>query len=289
MLLLSTVLENGDEVIVRVPLRGDAAAALERADAVYTDVSRELPKFLHLLPESRPLFEVCGWPMHIERRLRGVQAKSLVRDVRSRSRVRRRVAEFVNAMCAATIKQHPVDEAFVASHFKSRFRAICSVEKAFASRLQVVEATVLGLAQGRTMPTVRIHGDLHVNNVFFDPRSVVLTGLIDWETSLPVSLPFDLIHYLISDSREFDPKPWGIQVARAFSGELFDAEANELLLQHLNLLGLPVDMLRPLLIGYWVRGVALRQELSGGRLNPLWRDANLAEPLASIERVLSEV
>jgi Ser/Thr protein kinase RdoA (MazF antagonist) len=163
------------------------------------------------------------------------------------------------------------------------------VEQAFASRLQVVEAAVLSLAYGRTMPTVRIHGDLHVDNVFFDSRSVVLSGLIDWETSLPVSLPFDLIHYLISDSTELDPKPWGIQVARAFSGELFDPEANELLLEHLELLKLPADMLRPLLIGYWVRGVALRQALSGGRLDPMWRDANLAMPLASIEMTLAEV
>ena len=66
----------------------------------------------------------------------------------------------------------------------------------------------------------------------------MLSGVIDWETSLAGSLPFDFIHYLISERRESDPQPWGLMVARALAGDLFDAEAEALLNDHLAFLGL---------------------------------------------------
>lgn len=200
--------------------------------------------------------------------------------------IRAQISEFVNGMCAATVVRDVVDESLVELHYSSKFRAISAVEVELTKDLALVESAAIQLARGRTMPTVRIHGDLTVNNTFFDPVSLIPTGLIDWETSVVSSMPFDLIHYLLAECRELDPQPWGLLVARALAGKLFDAEARELLLAHLKILGLEEDQLSPLLVAYWIRGVALRQKLSGGRLAPEWREKNLVGPLASIKQTL---
>jgi hypothetical protein len=161
------------------------------------------------------------------------------------------------------------------------------VETGLAADLSFVGSATASLLQGALIPTVRIHGDLTVNNVFVDPASSTLTGIIDWETSRSGSLPFDLIHYLIAERRELDPQPWGVLVARALSDELFDAESRELLRVHLASLGLDHAMLKPLLVAYWLRGVHLRQTLSGGRLAADWREKNLVGPLGSIRAMVT--
>jgi hypothetical protein len=224
--------------------------------------------------------------MHIEHKCRGVPARMIVRDPKARSSVRAHIAGLVNGMCAATVQRHVVDEQFIAKHYRSKFSAISAVETDLAEGLSLVEAAASELAQGRTMPTVRIHGDLNVSNVFVDHAASTLTGLIDWETSLPGSMPFDLVHYLIAERRELDPQPWGALVARAIAGKLFDAEASDLLHAHFGTMGLEKDLLTPLLVGYWARGVALRQTYAGGRVAPEWREKNLTGPLISIKRTL---
>lgn len=286
MMFLTAALADGSEVIVRIPLVREAATALVRSDAARSDIARVVPEVSRLIPESRPLFGVHGWPVHLERKCRGVPVRMTLRDPKLRSTARAHVAEFVNRMCAATLERHAVDEAFVARHYRSKFRAISEVETELAQDLSIVESAAIGFAFGRSMATVRIHGDLTVNNIFVDPATNAITGLIDWETSLPASMPFDLIHYLIAECRELDPQPWGVLVARALAGKLFDAEAQKLLSAHLSKLGLEEHDLTPLLVAYWARGVSLRQALSGGRLAPSWRDQNLVGPLVSIRETL---
>lgn len=286
MVFVTMSLAAGGAAIVRIPLLREAADALVRLDDAYMETARSLPHVQRLIPESRPLFNVHGWPVHVERKCEGQPIRSLIGNPDARTKIRTQILEFVNGLCGATLERCTVDEAFAEAHYRTRFRSICASEPALAPHLARVETAALERAHASAMPTVRIHGDLTVNNVFADPATGVLSGVIDWETSLASSLPFDFIHYLISERRESDPQPWGLMVARALAGDLFDAEAEALLNDHLAFLGLAREQLNPLLIGYWVRGVALRQVLSGGRLAPTWREQNLAGPLASISQTL---
>lgn len=286
MMFVTMALADGGEVIVRVPLLREAADALARLDAVYADAACTMPDVHRLIPESRPLFSIHGWPVHVERKCAGVPIRALTGDSGSRTKIRTQILAFVNGLCGATLEKHVVDDGFAEAHYRSRVRSICAVESALAQDLLSVESMAIERALGQVMPTVRIHGDLTVNNVFADPASMALNGVIDWETSLPGSLPFDFIHYLISERREQDPQPWGALVARALAGDLLDPEAEALLNDHFRFLGLGEEQVVPLLVGYWVRGVALRQALSGGRLAPAWREQNLTGPLASIRQTL---
>lgn len=277
---------DGDEAIVRLPLHREAAEVLQRLDAAYDGTARTVPQLQRLIPESQPLLSIYGWPVHIECRCKGQPVRTLIADPASRAGVRRQMLALVNDLCEATLERRIVDETFCETHFGTRFRSLHATEPGLADDLRQVEGQAIASIVGKLFPTVRIHGDLTVNNVFADPVDRTLTGIIDWETSLAGSLPFDLIHYLISERRESDPQPWGVQVARLLAGELLDPEAEALLNAHLEFLQIPREQLAPLLVGYWIRGVALRQGLSGGRLVPAWRDRNLAGPLAKIKQVL---
>jgi aminoglycoside phosphotransferase (APT) family kinase protein len=196
------------------------------------------------------------------------------------------VEEFASALCGSTIRTVIVDDAFTTKHFRSKFSAIRSAAPELARQLFDVEATLVDLTQGRSLPTVRIHGDANLGNLFFDPITLELTGVIDWEASVPDSLPFDFLHYLLSEQQELQKRSWGSLIADEFSSRAFDDDARELLAAHLAAIGLNEELMTSLLVAYWVRGVALRIDRSGGTLAAHWQRQNLVEPLAVIATAL---
>lgn len=288
MVIATVASRSGEEVILRVPLVRDATEALMRLDEFYSDAPRAVPRVHHLVPKSKPLLEVDGWPVHTERKCGGVPIRRVLANTESRSAVRANVLDFVNSLCNPSCAMNLADEAFAEVHYHRGLRTIGTVESDLADELDAVGSVVVSMVAGRTMPTVRIHGDLTVDNVFVDPTTFALTGVIDWETTRAGSLPFDFVHYLLSERRALDPLPWGELVARAVAGQLFDGVTVRMLTAHFECIGFHRNLLVPLLVGYWIRGVALRQTLSGGRLRTDWRQDNLVGPLRSIRRTLQE-
>jgi hypothetical protein len=282
MLFLTAKVEGDDEVLLRVPLSQDAANALVRADRAYRELLEAMPWLRRLIPEAMPLTEVRGWPSHIERKCQGVTARTLVRDPGLRSILRRRVEEFSSALCGSTARTTIIDDAFTQKHFRSKFSAIRAAAPELAGQLSAVEAALVDITRDRSFPTVRIHGDVNMGNLFFDPQTLKLTGVIDWEASVPDSLPFDFLHYLLSEQQELQKRPWGSLIADEFSSRAFDDEARGMLAAHLASIGLGEGLMMPLLVAYWVRGVALRIDRSGGTLASHWQRQNLVEPLSVI-------
>jgi aminoglycoside phosphotransferase (APT) family kinase protein len=197
------------------------------------------------------------------------------------------VEEFASALCGSTIRTVIVDDAFTTKHFRSKFSAIRAAAPELARQLSAVEATLIDMTRGRSLPTVRIHGDVNMGNLFFDPKTFELTGVIDWEASVPDSLPFDFLHYLLSEQLELQKRSWGSLIADEFFGRAFDDDARGMLAAHLASIGLDEGLMTSLLVAYWIRGVALRIDRSGGTLAAQWQRQNLVEPLAVIATALS--
>ena len=287
MLFLTAGVEGDDDVLLRVPLSQDAANALVRADRAYRELLEAMPWLRRLIPEAMPLTDVRGWPAHIEQKCQGVTARTLVGDPRLRIILRRRVEEFVSALCGSTSRTVIVDDAFRTKHFRSKFDAIRAAAPELARQLSAVETALVGMTRGRSLPTVRIHGDVNMGNLFFDPKAIKLTGVIDWEASVPDSLPFDFLHYLLSEQQELQKRSWGSLIADEFSSRAFDDDARAMLAAHLAAIGLGEGLITSLLVAYWVRGVALRIDRSGGTLAADWQRQNLVEPLAAIATALA--
>lgn len=287
MLFLEAGVERANEVLLRVPLSQDAADALHRADRVYTEMLETLPWLRRLIPEASPMRDVRGWPARVEQRCHGITARTLVRDPSQRGVLRRRVEEFVSTLCGSTTRTVTVGDTFIEKHITSKFASIRAAAPALSSQLSIVEASLVDMTRGRAVPTVRIHGDVNMGNLFFDPDTLRLTGVIDWEASVPDSLPFDLLHYLLSEQQELQKRTWGDLLAGEFSARTFDDDARGLLASHLADVGLAEDLVPTLRVAYWIRGVAVRIERSGGRLAANWQRQNLAEPLVAIVSALA--
>jgi aminoglycoside phosphotransferase (APT) family kinase protein len=282
MLFLSASVETNAEVLLRVPLSQDAADALARADRTCRDLRATLPWLRRLIPAAEPLMHVRGWPAHLEQKCQGVAARTLVGNPSRRSILRRRVEEFAATLCGSTVRNVIADDAFATTHVIAKFKTIRVAAPELEPQLFALEAALLEKTRGRSLPTVRIHGDVNLGNLFFDPETLKLAGVIDWEASVSDSLPFDLLHYLLSEQQELQRRPWGSLLADELSRRAFDDEARGLLAAHLASIGLDEGLRASLLVAYWIRGVALRIERSGGTLAAHWQRHNLVEPLASI-------
>lgn len=264
--------------MVRIPLVQPALESLRRADAGAL-TARGIPTVGPLVPERMPVQDVAGWPISLERFSPGEPARRFIEAEGTRVRARRTVEGLLEAMADTTSRTTEIDADVFEKHWSARFDAVIATHPASADCLRRMRDALWHRLQGRRMTLVRIHGDLTPNNLFLDPATGRATGVIDWETSQPDSLPFDGIHYLVSELREREGRPWGQCAASAMAGTGLDEDARTMLMRVMKRLDIEPDLFAPLLAGYWIRGVALRQALSGGRLNPAWGAANLTAPL----------
>lgn len=268
----------GERWMLRIPLNRASLEALQRADAAVL-VVRSMPFLGDLVPPRLPVDSTSGWPVSREMLCDGVPARRFIERQDNRTAVRRQVESIVDAFATETMRHVEVDRAIFLQHWGHRLDALISTHPDLNDDLSRMGAGLWHQLKGKKVTLVRIHGDLTPNNLFVDPETQVARGLIDWETSLPDSLPFDCIHYLVNEVREREDEHWGRCVARFMTGDGMDDDAQAMVKRSLEKLRVDVDLFRPLLAGYWIRGVALRQSLSGGTLHPGWSEANFLMPM----------
>ena len=126
-----------------------------------------------------------------------------------------------------------------------------------------------------------------MDNVLFDPNTLSITAVLDWEASLPDSLPFDMIHFLVSEKRMTISENWGELLAMLACGNLFDDDDRNLMKRYHEAVGFEDSLFQPFIFAYWARGVAVRLQRSGGLLQPVWRRENLVKPLEVFSNLIS--
>lgn len=287
MLLVELADARGNGALLRIALGADAEGSLQRMDDAYLRLGQLPASLRELVPEALPLGRVRGWPVHVERRCRGVPAAELVHSAAGRDAVRRHVMCFVEHLLDATARRDVVDEDFFNARLRARFERVRAVAPEHAVALTKIEDELRRVLLGLRITTGMVHGDVTVNNLLLDPGSLKIVAVVDWEFSLANDLPFDFLHYLIAERRAATGRPWGELVAATLHAEVLDESARELLVKHIARFGVDERTLAAFLVAYWIRGVALRTELGRYSLAPGWKAANLSAPLERILRYLA--
>jgi Phosphotransferase enzyme family len=207
--------------IVKVPVTADGVASQAREAATLAALGQEpgLGSFRHLIPARLAAGEAAGRAYVVERALAGVDGRHLGDP--AGERVVAKAAEIIGQLHRRTSSPVLVDGPLLDRWIGKRLSVVAPATRDRAP-LDRVNAILVGWWKGRSLPVSWIHGDFWPANVIFDPATLAVTGVIDWEWAGPSEPPaHDLLYLLIharmlARGREFggvvsallDGAPW---------------------------------------------------------------------------------
>lgn len=152
-------------------------------------------------------------------------------------------------------------------------------------RLQLLSDELHGAVSGGTLAVAWIHGDYWLGNLLFSGVGSP-TGIVDWEASAPLELPFhDVLHLLFYTRRLVTGQELGPLLYDHLRGGGWSAEERALLNRYWPLLSLDSLSPRQMLLLYWLRHVAGHARQQGSRVGyryRLWERRNVVPILAAL-------
>lgn len=137
---------------------------------------------------------------------------------------------------------------------------------------------------GRSLPLVLQHGDFKVENVIYDPRSLDLRAVIDWEHASFPGLPLLDLHYLLVYNRIISGAHWSDALGPSIVEDRWDANERAMLDEYNKGVGLAPDLVPAMRAMFMVHHLGRRLHIP--------QDAALQNQvkalLTSLLRVLSD-
>jgi SAM-dependent methyltransferase len=264
-MLICPITGGMNSAVLRVPLT-DIASAHARRNADGTQALHDSPR----LPDGvrrripRPLIDGKYRRVHyfVETLLPGVSAAKL-KDDSIVSQAVTAAAEFSLDLHRATAGTAgvlaPKDyERLVGQHI-SAVRSLTESPQ-HKTVLDHLEAYLGEAFAGRhPLPLVSRIGDLGLSNILVDPVSGSLEGIVDWDRADQRGLPFlDIAHLIASWLRRRRAWTAGEVMIRDLLPGLSDEHTRTLIRGYCDGLGLSTDLVRPLILAWWVQFVAGR-------------------------------
>jgi hypothetical protein len=152
-------------------------------------------------------------------------------------------------------------------------------------RLELLREELHGALATGTLTATWIHGDYWLGNLLFSGvRSP--TGIVDWEASAALELPFhDVLHLLLYTRRLVTRRELGQVLYDQLRGQGWSAEERALLDRHWMWLADGPLSERQMLLLYWLRHVAGHARQQGPRVGyryRLWERRNVLPVLAAL-------
>ncbi|BAV34018.1 hypothetical protein SCL_1715 [Sulfuricaulis limicola] len=136
---------------------------------------------------------------------------------------------------------------------------------ASALSLQRIEDILRSLLLGKRLRAVWMHGDYKIENLLFDPKSLQVTGVIDWDLSRKTGLPLLDLLYLIAYNRVIR-EAGEIEIIFLdciLPGKLseFERAARD---EYIRKTGMDAGFADILTVMFWIYHVAFRIEVASG-------------------------
>jgi Phosphotransferase enzyme family len=152
-------------------------------------------------------------------------------------------------------------------------------------RLELLREELYGALAAGTLVATWIHGDYWLGNLLFSGMRSP-TGIVDWEASAPLELPFhDVFHLLFYTRRLATGRELGELLCDQLRGEGWSAEERALLNRYWTWLsGYPLSP-RHMLLLYWLRHVAGHARQQGSQVGyryRVWQRRNVLSILAAM-------
>ena len=277
---------------VRVERRGDAVAFLKVATA--GSGGRRLLREAEMLRElaSEPALEWLqpyyprvmaagddrGKVYLLLSRVDGEPALRHLRSTESRDRLLTEAGTFLDRVRRASGADVVLGEAELRSLVDLPAAGAISLfgaaeHKQVAARLEAVRDEVRRQMSGVVLSISLIHGDFWAANLLLDPYTGSISGIVDWESAERHGLSIhDALHLVLYTRKLVAHSPLGWEVRRALEGAPWSEAERRILAAATP----PNVELRPLLLLYWLRQIAVNRDRQPDRTRQrAWRRDNV--------------
>ena len=184
--------------VVKVPATADGVASQAREAAVLEALAASAPPFR--IPRRLAHGLVDGHAFVAEEAIPGVPGDGLMTGAAANERLASAAAAAVTQWHAATGERAVVDAALLGRWVDERLALVAPAvrEPALLERLGAV---LRGAWEGREVGVCWVHGDFWPANVLFEPVTLGVAGVIDWEWAAPRELPAQDLCYLLIQAR----------------------------------------------------------------------------------------
>ena len=188
--------------VVKMPATAEGVASQRREADVLAALGAEesLGDLTGLVPPRLAQGAVAGRVFTVERLVPGVEGRAQLADPVAGPRVVDAAAAVIGELHRRTGNTIVVDDGVLERWVEARLRVLAA---AFGDRAAMdrLASRLRGAFEGRSVEVAWVHGDFWPGNVIFDPATLEVTGIIDWEWAGPGELPAHDLLYLLIQTR----------------------------------------------------------------------------------------
>ena len=266
--------------ILKVPATADGVASQAREAASLAALGQEpgLGSFRDLIPARLAAGEVAGRAYVAERAIAGVDGRHLGDP--AAERVVADAAAVIGELHRRTSSPVVVDGPPLDRWIGKRLEVLVPAtrDRALLDRVRTV---LVGWWESRSLPVSWVHGDFWPANVMFDPETLAVTGVIDWDWAGPSEPPaHDLLYLLIHARMLAGRREFGDVVSALLDGAPWTAPEQAILEAGGVLAPGQARVEREVLLLVWLRHVAFNLiQAPGDARNWVWTGRNIAPVL----------
>lgn len=251
--------------VVKLPQTEIAVLGLRRQQralaALHAD--QRLGEWRSLLPAPLTCGEIDGQAYVVERMLPGREARRVLRNPEARARMQAAAAAAIAQLHRRTAALVPVDAPLLESWVDeplSAVRRLTATLPAAAAHDKALDRLAVELYDalaGRTLSLSTVHGDFTPGNILVTPDGARVTGIIDWDRTVPDGIPLlDMLLLLLSVRAHVQRRDVGEVVCGLLGGAGW--APHEQALAHAARAALPGDVvdLRASVLLCWLHHVA---------------------------------
>lgn len=273
---------TGGGKIVIFPLTETVLARLRDEASVLKDLHAGNLRIRPLVPEYCLEGEVLGQKYLVQQEIPGT---SIDAPVSSLDKMTWRALQVLTDFHCETLQEVVLhDELFRTLFSNPLHRVAQKLGPASAPSLQRIEGNLRSKLAGKRFRTVWMHGDYKIENLMFEPKSLQVSGIIDWDLSQKVGLPLLDLLYLIAYNRVIRE---GREIEEIFLDNImpgnlsaFEQAARD---EYIGKTGMDAVFADTLTAMFWIYHVAFRIEIDSGAIGSMEK---MFRTLKSVEQLL---
>lgn len=251
-------------VATREPL---AIARRAREAEVLTELRLCLPTAIsRMLPEPLDRFSLGGLECFVIGRIPGATADAVIPGL---DKLTDEALSFLLDLHRATAREALIDDTNWGPRIGWLFEQATHRNPSVADALSRMATAMRPAMVGRSWVQVVTHGDFKIENVMYDPSTLSLTGVIDWEHALIAGMPYLDLAYLLTYNRMLRGQSWVGAMWDLLNHRALSDEEERLEQRYWEVVDVPVHSRS------WLRAMAVVHHI-GVRWHGLWTDDEAA-------------
>lgn len=274
--------------VLKITATAEGKRLLERETSVLTALHSDnrLDGWRGLLPRPRALGSLDGHSYRLDSALGGTSVVApAAADLPVLLRSAAEAIAVLHTSTATTVRGGSELAGRWVDAPLSQLQRHCNGSRWLAYRLEKLRDELHGALAGRELVATWIHGDYWLGNLLFSGRRAA-TGIVDWEASAPLELPFhDVLHLLLYTRRLATGRELGQLVRDHMHGGGWTPEESAVLHRYRTWLSEGSLSSRHMLLLYWLRHVASHARQQGSQVGyryRVWERRNVAAVLTAL-------